>query len=750
VLFYSAKRAFKPLLGVKPVLGPAVTYKSSFAAKYYIARLFVYSIERRLYRRPASGAAEKQQISVLMNKVKIKIIAGFILALGLTGVVAILMTHNLKELRSVADAVSRPDIRSQKVQFLIADISQAESGIRAYSLSKEEKYLTPYYHFLSSFEGKLDSVRVLSAGNKSQEKENSTLDSLVSEKLNLFFEFLDLKKNETIKTALEDIAKKMQEPDARNTQPPPSARFFDKIRALFGEKESLLYTDSIHLKTKAEKLQKLVVAAQKMNEKQTAIMSKKELELLNRDDSVMAGIRSLSKQIQREEHKKEVVKVLLVKHQVEAAMRKILITGVVGMLLLLVLIYLIFSDISDSNRYRKELEQAKIKAEELARAKQEFLANMSHEIRTPLNAIIGFTKLLYKSKQGPAELTYLESVRQSSEHLLNVVNDILDFSKAEAGHLRIDPTAFRIGAIVKEAVEVMKNSAAQKKIDLVSNVDPVFDKMVLICDSFRIKQVLLNLISNAIKFTDKGKVEIRCSPREAGSGSVILEIQVIDTGVGIPENRIAYIFKEFSQAGTDTARKYGGTGLGLTICKKLSELMNGSISAASALNIGSTFTFSVPCRIGAEKDLLPPEEEGVLSVDTSILAKKTVLIADDDELNRLLLTTVLKGFGMLSDEACDGREALNKVTSGNYDILLTDIQMPELSGLELVKEIRKLSDDIRSKIPVIALTANIEKEDIQKYLDAGMNDCLLKPYKEEILFNKIAHALHLTERKGEA
>jgi len=678
-----------------------------------------------------------------MNKIKFKIVAGFVLALGLIAVVGILTRDNLAKLRSAVDAVSRPDVRRQKVQLLIADISQAESGVRAYSLSKEEKYLEPYYRFLSSFEGRLDSLMILSASNKPQAKENYMLDSLINEKLGLLADFLDLKKNETIKLALEDITKQIKEPEAPGEQPVPSARFFDKIRSLFREKEPVVNTDSIHRRAKTEKLHGLVVAAEKKNEQQIAMLSKKELDLLTKDENVMEGIRSLSKQIENEGRQGEMVKLLFARKEAETVLRKITITGALGMFLLLVLTYFIFSDISESNKYKKELEAARLKAEELARSKQEFLANMSHEIRTPLNAIIGFTELLYKSKPDPDQVIYLESVRQSSAHLLNVVNDILDFSKAEAGQLRIDPTAFRIDELVKEAVAVMQNSAHQRKIGLEYDIDSKLDKKVLISDSFRIKQILLNLISNAIKFTHKGKVEVRCVAIDVTDESIMLEIQVKDSGIGIPPNRIDYIFKDFSQADTNTSRKYGGTGLGLSICKKLAELMQGSISVSSIIDTGSTFTVCIPCRFGAEKDLLPVEEEPVSSLDASLLSKKKVLIADDDELNRLLLTTILQGYDMLIEEVGDGREALSKVTLGNYDILLSDIQMPELNGMELVKSIRKLPDGIRSKIPVIALTANIDKEDILKFQEVGMTDFLLKPYNDKVLFKKIVQALKL-------
>jgi signal transduction histidine kinase/CheY-like chemotaxis protein len=457
----------------------------------------------------------------------------------------------------------------------------------------------------------------------------------------------------------------------------------------------------------------------------------------------MEGIRGLIRKIEKEERAQAGINLTEARHTAEDSSRTILVMCILAMVILLVFTYFIFADIASSNLYKKKLEESKKKTEELAKVKENFLSNMSHEIRTPLNAIVGFTDLLLKTKVEGEQKKYIDSVHTSSEHLLNVVNDILDFSKIEAGKLKVERTGFRPAELLEEVISSMRQVAQNKNISLNSILSTNLEQLILLGDPFRMKQVLLNLISNGIKFTEEGHVEVKCSASQDDVGNMLLKYDVSDTGIGIAPDKIKFIFEEFSQADTSITRQYGGTGLGLAICKKLAGLLNGSITASSTPRKGSSFSFTVLCSKGTEKDLPASRTTPSVASDRPQLERKKVLVVDDDDMNRLLLTTILRSYQMNIDEAEDGKKALALATSCAYDLILTDIHMPELSGVNMVRHIRALPDKQKATIPIIALTANIVKEDIQKYMTAGFNDYVLKPYNEAILFEKIARVLNL-------
>ncbi|MFI5150976.1 MAG: ATP-binding protein [Bacteroidia bacterium] len=691
----------------------------------------------------------------MFKSIKIKILLSFSLAILLIAGAGILTYRSVTRLGDALNSVSKPNLRLQKIERIQAGLAEAESGLRAYALSRDEKYLQPYESFLSQAEPDMDTLRKYPGTTAIQLQETKVLDSLLNEKLDVFFRFLNLKMSGQKKVSLSEIAVKMKQISADTTRIETGSRaprrtVVGRLRSLFNRKETespVRKSETTLSDASSRKLATIIRKADKENEKQTARLSHQELELLQRDAGIMAGIRELIRHIETEERLATGHNLSEANYTVLHSSRIIQLFTLGGMSVLILFTYFIFADISRSNRYKKALEESKKKTEELAKVKEEFLSNMSHEIRTPLNAIIGFTGLLMKGEVNREQEKYLQGVDKSSEHLLGVVNDILDFTKIESGKLNIEHTGFYVTELLAEVTGTMRFAADTKNLGLTQSVSDKLLNHVLVGDPFRIKQVLLNLLSNSIKFTEEGKIHIRCTSELWSDGRQLLKFEVSDTGIGIPEGHLKHIFDEFTQADSSITRKYGGTGLGLAICRKLATLLKGDVNALSTPGKGSVFTFTALCDQGTEADIAGEkvQSKGRKPVISGLAGKK-ILIADDDELNRLLLHTLLTACEVQVEEAADGNEAFLKAGSNRYDLIITDIQMPERSGISLAKEIRALPDTARASTPLIALTANIVREDIQKCLDAGMNDYLLKPYKEDVLLEKVAKNMNLEIR----
>ena len=376
------------------------------------------------------------------------------------------------------------------------------------------------------------------------------------------------------------------------------------------------------------------------------------------------------------------------------------------------------------NRLHKtllELDKAKKIAEESVRIKQEFLANMSHEIRTPMNAIIGFTSLLEKSNLTTEQSDYLSAIKTSGENLLVIINDILDFSKIDAGKMSIENTQFDIDVTINNILNQFSPKIREK--NLVLNTSLNFKRNLnVIGDQVRLHQVVSNLISNAIKFTERGGINVSVNIKNETPKYHVFEFIISDTGIGIPPDKVDTIFESFTQASPETTRKYGGTGLGLAIVKKLLELQNGSISLKSHLKVGTTFTFNIPYQKTIARELINKKENQILSENLKGLK---VLLAEDNLLNQKLVVKLLEDSNCLVDIAENGIEAIEKIKKHNYSLIFMDIQMPEMDGLQATKIIR---NELKISTPIIALTAHTFKDEEDKCIEAGMDGFLSKPF----------------------
>lgn len=383
----------------------------------------------------------------------------------------------------------------------------------------------------------------------------------------------------------------------------------------------------------------------------------------------------------------------------------------------------------------RDIAQRKKDAEELLRAqkaKEQFLANISHEIRTPINGIAGMAVLLGQSLNPNEQVTYLNAIKSASENLKVIINDILDLASIESGKLKFEHIGFNLNDLLESLIKTFSFQATEKNITLSYALKDEANQIYL-GDPVRLNQILINLISNAIKFTHQGSITVNCWVKKKDKNKFLVAFEVSDTGIGIPQDKLETIFESFSQADASVTRKYGGTGLGLTIVKQLVELQEGTISVKSEEGKGSSFTFNIPYEL-ANKDNIT----GHLQKESPLIKKGlkffSVLLVEDNDINRLYASSILKIWDCKIDMAENGFVAVEKIKNEAYDIVLMDIQMPVMDGFEATKAVRALPAPANG-VPIIALTANATKRDVDQCLTSGMNDCIAKPFTPEDLYS---------------
>lgn len=693
----------------------------------------------------------------------IKVIAVFAIMLVIIFSAYWLVSTSLRDLVKAVHESSKPDLVLIKINEIYSDITLAESGVRAFTLTQDENYLAPYQKLVNTFNNKIDTLRFLTKDKIYEVAAIDSLSSLLKQKLEVYDELLGISYNNILQSALGKITSQFSVKDSviidtlKITEERKS--FLKKI---FGSpsktslkiKAETAQKESERSKEKISNVQKTIADIEQQESHQLKEQTEKELALLNKDKIIKQQIEKLIRKIEHLEslHLRE--KAEEANASVEKSSTTIKLLIIAGAVIVLLLILLILYDITQINLYRKELSKSKLQAEHLAKIKEEFLANMSHEIRTPLSAIMGYAWRLQKTILNEKQINYANAINTSSEHLLSIVNDILDLTKIESGNLHFEKINFKPAEIVQEVCDALKLKADEKILSLFCDVESI-NKFVVSSDPLRLKQVLFNLVGNAIKFTEKGKVEIIAVAEAKGSqnhpalSGTNFKFQISDTGIGIADEKLKIIFNQFLQADSSISRKFGGSGLGLSISKKIIELQGGKIEVKSQLLKGSEFTVTIPYEViqtmeegqetGGDKQAKKPKTGNWKPEGGKILSGVKILLAEDVEINRILQVEMLKDLGAEVDEAVNGYEILSRLRTQNYQLLLVDIQMPGMSGIDAIKTIR---GNLKSNIPALAMTANVMQQDLDSYLTAGFNDYITKPFKEKELAEKIRNLLN--------
>jgi signal transduction histidine kinase/CheY-like chemotaxis protein len=728
---------------------------------------------------------------------KTKVFLSYALIILLISSIVYFTFNSFQQLTQSSDELAKPNARIELLHDILFTIYNAESNIRSYTLSEQEETLNNYFLELSNINNMVDTLLILAGNDKFFLQIIDSINGKLNEKTELLEQFIELKRQDEnsifYQRALHEIIQiaegegKLREITHQSVLDP---EFDDSVTEVYSEevseeRESIfrkfwnfvsgrddkkaeeqeqiaeenkipeiesddsqisqqirtdsiitVYRDTDDLRGDIESTLRSI--AQSMVRKQQRLKAE-ENRILKEDKEVMDRIWGYVKLLEDYERANAVEKAGTAHSTVKSTSNKIFIIVVFSLFVLIIFSMFLISDINKSRFYKNQLVHAKNRAEDLLLVKQRFMANISHEIRTPLNSIIGFSRQLGKIDLKKEHKTFVNAINQSSVHLLNMVNDILDFSKIEAGKIQLEDTYLNIRDIAEEVHNTLHIIAKEKKLDFKVDTKNLKNHHVS-GDTIRIRQILLNIAGNAIKFTEEGSVEMVLSDYVKKENPEIsyVNIRITDTGVGIALADQKKIFEEFAQSDNQVSRKFGGTGLGLSISKKLVEIMNGSIELLSRKDKGTTFTIHLPLKI-AEK---PVDQVDVESVKTDQTMVAKILLVEDDKLNRLLLKSVFNDYpGISLLEAEDALKGLELIKGEKFDLIITDIQMPGMSGIEMVGQMRQLPDLVNFKTPILAFTADITPENILEIKQNGIDDYITKPVDENQLMNKISELL---------
>ncbi len=667
------------------------------------------------------------------------IILLFILSLSVAIGLTWFNYRNIDSLSKAITQLQKPDNRIARLKQLILNVNTAESYVRSFAITRNKKFLSNYDIIVQSVDSDVTSLKTSFSDSQT---EIDTIVKLIDRKFEVYNKLIDLRYKQLINDAVGKISDKVQGYDAEFRHDSTDEKM-NVFKRLFGSakrirelERKVFVLDSLNSlqSAKLRGIKEAVIDAQGNELLLITELSESELNLLSVDRQLKSQLQYqlgfLETKILRNHARKsaEVVR------DATQQMRTMMVLTILSSLVIIVLTIIILLDISRTNRYKKEIEISRNNAVKLAKFKEDFLATMSHEIRTPLSALTGFSQKLLQTNTTAEQKQYIRTINLAGDHLLNIVNDVLDLSRIETGKLQLNSDPFSIHEAVKDVHNLMSLKAAEKNINFTMDASVVKTDVVK-GDVLRLKQILLNVCGNAIKFTSKGSVHIHVKYDNG------YNFTIADTGVGIPEDKLAEIFNPYEQA-NNIEKNYGGTGLGLAITKKIVVLLNGTISISSKQGKGTTISIVIPYEKTSEKISSASMYEQKTEAN---LSGYKILLAEDDALNHELAVATLKTAGAEIVSAANGKEAIEKLLLQNADVVLMDIQMPELNGRQATIFIR---EHISKTIPIIGITANVMNDARNECVEAGMNDVLLKPFDIDNVMSVVSPLLdnHLEAR----
>jgi signal transduction histidine kinase/CheY-like chemotaxis protein/HPt (histidine-containing phosphotransfer) domain-containing protein len=632
-----------------------------------------------------------------------------VLAVILLSATGYLSYRNLSSIVTSIRVDIKPDLRLLSIRQISMDLEKAQNSIRIYTNTHDTLDLQPYYTIISKIDEKVSRLRSECLNDTLVLQQTDTISKLIEENIVIWNQLLYLHNNHTAVEYLKQLSVRL---DSSSVEARKSDNILKRVfsrsnknrlneEEIISDLKEIQQQDSITKERLTRREAQLAVTSSEIKEK--------FYDLITKIDDEISGLINA---------KALAANKLATKTYIWLAM-----FSVSGTLLAILVMLIIIRYVRKTHAYQIALQNSKVETEKLARTKELFMANMSHEIRTPVTAISGFTEQLLHETFDETTTRTLKIIKSSSDHLANIINDILDFSKLQNGKLTLEKMHFNIVQILDDVYTRLSYSLSPDT------------PTVLLGDPYRLKQIIINLVGNSVKFTQNGKVHFNISCTIKQSEEIELVMEFIDTGIGIEESKMNLIFEDFTQEEMSTTRKYGGTGLGLSIVKKLIELHNGSINCVSRKNQGTKITCHIPYLIGDEKNVKKDVEQP-LYIPEEIRNLK-ILIVDDEEYNRLLFKTILTRWNVKYHEAADGMEALELLKSDRYNLLFMDARMPGIDGLRATQLIRNEMNITESEMPVICISAASVNEDWQKYREAGMNAFLPKPFTEEMLLTTI-------------
>ena len=682
-----------------------------------------------------------------MKRIKIEFQVTLLTAIVVLAVVfsGYLVYQSLSQIVGSIDREARPDFKLLLIKDIASDLTQVENTVRLYTITQDEKYFHPYKKINEVIQEKLNNLEDYSQTGLDQKIYIDSIRQLTDKKLVIWEKILALHHSkedahEPFSELYTKIDSSKIEPDTVIVEVAQAEEKKGIFKRIFGGKKKVpevveqvqqVDTSTIEKETIKQEIAEIEERIASTNK----AISVKEKYLLEENIELSELLSTQITELENSEQKKLLIKTQEADRLAAITYKRLALFTTGAIVLLLLVLFLFYRYLNQSRAYQSILRDAKTDAEKLAKAKELFVATVSHEMRTPINAIYGLTEQLIQKTDDIKRKKDLEIIYNSTEHLISLVNDTLDFSKIESQKLELNQVDFSLDKLLSEIVILNKGNAKTKQLELKLETDNL-PSLVLLGDAFRLKQILINLVNNAIKFTDTGSVTLKVFTKNRTNDEPIwVSFQIIDTGIGISKENHTLIFDDFVQLETDLTKKQSGAGLGLAIVKKLIDIQGGSISVNSELNQGTVISLEIPYKKGDPGKIKASTRDEIIIPES--FSKLSILIVDDEDFNRYLLKSILEKWNIQVKERVNGQEAVDLCKTEHFDIIFMDVRMPVLNGLEASKQISE--NDQSTKI--ISLTATSKVEDIEKCKEAGMHYFLSKPFTEQDLFNTLQNSL---------